>query len=520
MSESTWFVIAIVIYLLVMVGIGWWGYKQTSDHEDFTVGGRGLPPFVAALSAGAADMSGWLLMGLPGALYVSGFSQLWMVIGLLAGAFCNWLFVAPKLRAYSEISGNSITIPSFFESRTRDRFHVNRIVAASIIIFFFVFYVSSGMVSSGRYWEATFNGNYLTGVLIVAAVTIFYTFVGGFLAVSYTDAVQGMIMFFALLIVPVMAIFTLDHPGDIFTYATSHAYGPWPQGNSNYYNLFFGVSAVAIISNLAWGLGYFGQPHVLVRFLALRTPQEAKSGRRWAVSWMTLSMIGAVFVAMIGTVFFAQKPQYHVTDQQHYETVFLDMARILFHPLIAGLILTAVLAAIMSTMSSQLLVISSSLVEDIYRAFKKERPSDAKLMWLSRGCVIVVALIALAMSIHPSDSILGLVAFAWAGFGAAFGPVVLASLYWKRLTSQGALAGMIVGAVVTVFWGANKFFDLYELVPGAIAATIALVVVSLMTKVPAEVATEFDEASELSELAAKNEDVDFATEAAKIRDEA
>ena len=522
MQESTWFIIAIVIYLAAMLAIGLWGYGKTKKYEDYQVGGRGLPPFVAALSAGASDMSGWLLMGLPGALYLVGLAEAWIAIGLTIGAWVNWKLVAPRLRSYSEISGNSITLPSFFENRLKDNSRLLRIIAALIIIFFFSFYVASGMVAGGRYFEATFDGNYLTGMLIVAAVTILYTFFGGFLAVSYTDVVQGLLMFAALIIVPIMAIISLENPMDIFSFATDNAYGPYPDGNETYFSMFAGVSAAVIIGNLAWAFGYFGQPHILVRFLALRSPKDAKAGRFWGISWMVLSLIGGLFVALAGTVFFAQNPDIAITDQENYETIFLDMARILFHPLIAGLVLTAVLAAIMSTMSSQLLVVSSSLVEDIYRIFRKSQPSDRVLMILSRGAVLLIAIFAVLMSINPNDSILGLVGFAWAGFGSAFGPIVLASLYWKRLTSQGALAGMITGAVVSIVWSFTGLGDLiYEMVPGFFSAVVVMIVVSLLTPEPSqEIVDEFDKARRLSTaVSVSDDDVDFEQEAQRIEEE-
>ena len=502
MTEQTWFIIAIGIYLAIMLAIGWWGYRQTSQYDDYVLGGRGLPPFVAALSAGASDMSGWLLMGLPGALFLTGMSEAWMAIGLLIGAWANWKFVAPRLRAYTEVAQNSITVPSFFENRLRDKSRALRILSAVIIIFFFTFYVASGMVSGGRYFEATFDGNYLTGMLIVAAITIIYTFVGGFLAVSYTDVVQGLIMLASLLIVPVMGLIALDNPGEIFSFAAENPYASYTADdlNDTYFSMFAGVSAAVIIGNLAWGLGYFGQPHIIVRFMALRSPSEAKAGRFWGISWMALALLGGLMTALVSTVYFAQNDA-AVTDQVNFETVFLDLSRILFHPLIAGLVLTAVLAAIMSTMSSQLLVVSSSLIEDLYKIVAKGKPTERTLLLLSRGAVLVVALIALALSINPNDSILGLVGFAWAGFGAAFGPVVLASLYWKRLNSTGAIAGMATGAVVSIGWGMSPLSDLmYEIVPGIIASTVVMVIVTLATKSPQqEIVDEFDEAVVLAE---------------------
>lgn len=513
MSQHTWFIIAIIIYMAVMLAIGYWSYRQTDEYDDYVLAGRGLNPFVAALSAGASDMSGWLLLGLPGALFVTGMSELWIAIGLLIGAWANWKWVAPRLRAYTEVADDSITLPSFFENRLADRSHLLRVVSSIIIIVFFTFYVSSGMVSGGRYFESTFGAAYIDGMLIVAVITVTYTFIGGFLAVSYTDAVQGTLMFISLIIVPVAALLFLDHPGDIWTWATSHDYGPYKDGvgNPTYFNLISGVSAAAVIGNLAWGLGYFGQPHIIVRFMALRSPTDAKQGRLIGVGWMLFSIAGATFVAIVGTAFFGQNPDITIVDQKSYETIFLDMGRVLFHPLIAGLILTAVLAAIMSTISSQLLVTSTSLIEDLFKLLKKDLPNENVMINLSRTAVVAVAVVAGVLAINPSDSILGLVAFAWAGFGSAFGPLVLFMLYWRRLNVPGAVAGMITGAVVAFAWGQSPLSDsLYEMVPGFLSSVVVTVLVTLATKAPtSEITDRFDTATERSYGAAANPDLDF-----------
>lgn len=495
MTDQTWYILAIIIYMAGMLAIGYWSYKQTNNYDDYVLAGRQLNPFIAAMSAGASDMSGWLLMGLPGALFVTGMTELWIVVGLTVGAWANWKWIAPRLRSYSELSKNSVTIPSFFENRLGDRSRVLRIVSSIIIVVFFTFYVSSGMVAGGRYFESTFGGDYLDGMLIVAGITVAYTFIGGFLAVAYTDAVQGSIMFFALLIVPIMAFVALDDPMSVWGFATSNNYGPWQDGgNPTYFSLISGVSILAVISNLAWGLGYIGQPHIIVRFMALRSAEDAKAGRRIGITWMVLTMLGATLVAIVGTAFFGQNPQYAVTDTTKYETIFLDMGRILFHPLIGGLILTAVLAAIMSTISSQLLVSSTSLIEDLYLVFNKKTPAERTLIYFSRTAVVVVSVIAGALAVSPRDSILDLVGFAWAGFGAAFGPLVLLSLYWRRLNTAGALAGMITGAVVVFVWDSTSLGDvIYEMVPGVITSLVVTVVVTLITKPPRqEVLAEFD----------------------------
>ena len=520
MTDSFWLVLAIVLYFGVMVAIGFYSWLKTDKYDDYVLADRGLHPFVAGLSAGASDMSGWLLMGLPGALYVAGMSELWIVVGLFVGTWANWKWIAPRLRSYTEVANNSITLPSFFENRTHDTSRILRVAAAVIIIVFFTFYVSSGMVSGGRYFESTFRGDYLTGMLIVGSITVLYTFIGGFLAVSYTDVVQGALMFLALIIVPVMALVGLEHPSDIFSFATDHAYGPWPEGNPSYFNMVAGVSAATIIGNLAWGLGYVGQPHIVTRFMALRSPAQAASARRTGTIWVLICYVGAVFTALVSTVYFAQKGA-AVTDQTGFETIFLDLARILFHPLVAGVILTAVLAAMMSTISSQLLITSSALIEDLYRIVARKAPSHNTLLVLSRTMVVLIAVIAMALAVHPSDTILGLVGFAWAGFGAAFGPVVVASLYWRRLTAPGAIAGMVVGAVTVFVWGSSEALSgiIYEIVPGVAVATLAMVAVSLLTRRAPAIDGEFDAAVEVTDYAVAHPESTFGEALERVRGE-
>lgn len=501
MDQSWWFVIALGIYLATMAGIGWYGWHKTREYDEYMIGGRGLHPFVAALSAGASDMSGWLLMGLPGAIYLSGLNQTWIALGLIIGAWLNWRFTAPRLRSYTKIARNSITVPSFLENRLHDRSQLLRVAAGIIILLFFTFYVSSGMVAGGRYWESAFGGDYLTGLTLVAVVTVSYTLFGGFLAVSYTDAVQGVIMFLALLLVPTAGIIYLVNQGQdatsIFSFAATNPYpGSEGQPVAGFFDPFSGTTFLATVGLLGWGLGYFGQPHIIVRFMALRSAKDAAQGRRWGIGWQILCMLGAVMVALTATVFFATNPNASVTDAQSYETIFLDMTRVLFHPLVAGLVLTAVLAAIMSTISSQLLVSSSALIEDLFKATVNKSLRPATYMLLSRISVGVVALIAAVIAANPNSSILGLVGFAWAGFGAAFGPVLLASLYWNRLNVPGAASGMITGAVVSFVWGMSPLTDIiYEIVPGFVAASVVMILVTRMTSAPtAAIRAEFEQA--------------------------
>jgi len=485
MTDQVFQLVAIVIYLVGMIAIGWFAFRQTNDLDDYMLAGRGLKPGTAALSAGASDMSGWLLLGLPGAIYVSGLVEAWIAIGLTIGAWLNWKFVAPRLRSYTHVSNNSITIPSFFENRLKDTSRLLRVVSGVIILVFFTFYVSSGMVAGGVFFENSFGSTFLVGMLIVAGVTLLYTLFGGFLGATLTDVAQGILMLVALIVVPAVA---LNATGGITATLDSIR-----EVNPDLLSLTAGGSVLGVISAAAWGLGYVGQPHIIVRFMALRTAQDAKAGRRIGIGWMILTALGAVATALIGIAYFQQNPDVTLANP---ETVFLLLSQILFHPFVAGLVLAAVLAAIMSTISSQLIVCSSALVEDLYKIVGKKDASPKQLVMLGRLGVLLVAVVAGLIALNRDATILELVGFAWAGFGAAFGPVVILSLYWKKLSTWGTLASMVTGAVVVFVWGNSPLSaTMYEIVPGFIASLLVAVVVSLLTYRPsAEIDAEFDAA--------------------------
>ncbi|MCI6556633.1 MAG: sodium/proline symporter PutP [Schaalia hyovaginalis] len=490
MSTTTFQAIAMIIYLVAMVMIGLFAYNRTKSLDDYMLGGRGLGPAVAALSAGAADMSGWLLMGLPGALYATGLLEGWIAVGLTVGAWLNWKFTAPRLRAYSQIAKDSITIPSFLGERLRDTSKTVRIVAGIVITVFFTFYVSSGMVAGGSFFESSFGMNYHLGMVIVAAVTVLYTLVGGFLAVSWTDVVQGLIMLIALVAVPIVGILHVGGLGPLIEQV--NAIDPTILSFTHGDHALSGAAILGIVSALAWGLGYFGQPHIIVRFMALRSVAEAKQGRRIGIGWMVLSVIGAGLTAIVGVAVY----QHDTGRLANPEGVFIALGQMLFHPLLAGFMLAAILAAIMSTISSQLLVTSSALVEDIYHAFTKRELSGADGVLAGRIAVGAVSVIAALLAWPRSDTILGLVAFAWAGFGASFGPIVILALYWRRLTAKGAIAGMITGAVVVGIWGnvSGGIFDLYEIVPGFLLNLLVTIAISSATHSPhAEIEAEMDQ---------------------------
>ncbi|UFU08125.1 sodium/proline symporter PutP [Ruania halotolerans] len=487
MNDDTFKWLAIALYFLGMLMIGYYGYKRTTTGEDYMLGGRALRPGVAALSAGASDMSGWLMLGLPGAIFVAGLDQAWIAVGLVVGAWLNWKFVAHRLRSYTEVSNNSITVPSFFENRLRDRSRLLRIVAGLIILVFFTFYVSSGMVAAGTFFQGAFGASYFTGMLLVAGITLAYTMFGGFTGVAWTDVVQGLMSMVALIVLPAMAIAAMGGFGESLDAiaAVDASATSWIAG----------ASFVGVVSAAAWGLGYFGQPHIIVRFMALRSAKDAVAGRRIGISWMVLSTGGAVLLALLAIGYL---PTQGINlAEEEAETVLLRMADVLFHPFIAGIILAAVLAAIMSTISSQLLVCSSALVEDLYKVVLKRTASEKAMVLLGRLGVLVVAVVAAVIALDPGGTVLGLVAFAWAGFGAAFGPIIILSLYWRRLSAWGALAGMATGAVVVVVWAQTGLGEslIYEIVPGFVACALVAVLVSLATARPnEEIDNEFEAA--------------------------
>lgn len=473
--------VSLAIYFVLMLGIGFYAYKKsTSDVSGYMLGGRNLSPSVTALSAGASDMSGWMLMGLPGAMYLSGLSSAWIGVGLIIGAYFNYLIVAPRLRSYTEIANDSITLPDFFENRFADSSRLLRIVSSIVIILFFTLYTSSGIVAGGKLFESSFSLSYEMGLYITAGVVVAYTLFGGFLAVSLTDFVQGCIMFLALILVPVVVLTEIGGIDTTVEVINQH--------NSDLLNFVSGVSVLGVISAMAWGLGYFGQPHIIVRFMAIRSVKELPIARRIGMSWMVVSLIGAMATGFVGLVYVKQTG----LELKDAETIFVLLSTVLFHPLVSGFLLAAILAAIMSTISSQLLVTSSSLTEDVYKTFLNTGASDKQQVFVGRLCVMIVALVAIYLAYDRDSSILSLVSNAWAGFGAAFGPVIILSLYWSGMNRFGALAGIITGSVTVLLWiylpitigGQSLSSLMYEIVPGFIMAAIAVVVVSKMTKAP------------------------------------
>ena len=479
------------IYLVAVLLIGLAAYFSTRNFDDYILGGRSLGPFVTAMSAGASDMSGWLLMGLPGAVYLSGLSKSWIAIGLIIGAYLNWLLVAGRLRVHTEYNNNALTLPDYFHHRFGAHGQAMKVISAFIILFFFTIYCASGIVAGARLFQSLFTDmSYTSAMWLGAGATIAYTFIGGFLAVSWTDTVQATLMIFALILTPVMVYLGAGGADEVSALIQAAA----ATSGKEYGSLLHGTTFIGIISTAAWGLGYFGQPHILARFMAAESVKSLVGARRIGMTWMILCLGGAVAVGYYGIAYFGAHPEQAAAMQGNHERVFIALSTLLFNPWIAGVILSAILAAVMSTLSCQLLVCSSAITEDFYKGFLRPNAPQKELVWIGRIMVLAVAVIAILIAADPESKVLQLVEFAWAGFGAAFGPIVILSLFWKRMTANGALAGMIAGAAVVVLWVqvVNPALDnagmatLYEIIPGFIACGLTAVVVSLVGKAPSE----------------------------------
>ncbi|MGC9459515.1 sodium/proline symporter PutP [Vibrio genomosp. F10] len=466
-----------IAYLIMMLAIGVIAYQRTKNSTDYFLGGRSLGPWPSALSAGASDMSGWLLLGLPGYAYAAGIEAFWLAGGLLLGTWANWFISAKRLRTYS-ITTDALTLPEFLSRRFNDNTKLIQTISAFFILLFFLFYTSSGLVAGGKLFETVFGIDYTVALVIGTLCVVSYTLFGGFLAVSWTDLVQGLLMAAALLIVPIAAM--QGGIGDLTTDLNNinpELLTLWNDTKGE------PLSAIAIISLAAWGLGYFGQPHILARFKATRSNKDLTTARRIAVIWSALSMVGAMLVGLVGLVYVTNSSMGSLADG---EKIFMLLVDAIFHPVIAGILLAAILAAIMSTADSQLLVSSSALAEDFYKQVVNKDASSEDIVRIGRFAVIGISIVALFLAMNPDSSVLGLVSYAWAGFGAAFGPAVVLSLYWSRMNRNGALTGIIVGGVTIVIWKqlSGGWFDVYEIVPGIILSTISIIVVSLLTAEP------------------------------------
>ena len=492
---STETIIIFVAYVVLIMAIGFIANRQNNNISDYMLGGRNLGAAVAALGAGASDMSGWLLLGLPGAAYSFGINQIWLPIGLTLGAFINWQYVAKRLRIYTEITKDALTIPSFLGGRFHDKRRILRFVTALILLIFFTSYVAAGFVSGAKLVTSTLHFSYDTSLWVSAIFIMTYVCIGGFLAVSWTDFFQGTLMFLALLAIPITAIYGAG--GWEASINTLHTINV-ASGN-DYLNAFSNMTWIGIISLLAWGLGYFGQAHILVRFMAIKNTHDIPNARFICMTWMILSLYGAIIAGIVGIIYF-QDPAFISTQSAiDPESVLLILATKVFNPWLVGLFLAAVLSAVMSTIAAQLLVSSSALVEDFYHGFLKKDASQKELVWFGRIMVVVIALIAIYLAYHTKSNILSLVGYAWAGMGASFGPTILFSLFWRRTTLKGVVASIIVGATTVIVWkycnslNLSPIFQLYEMVPGFFLATFTIVFISLLDEpANAEIQTDFD----------------------------
>lgn len=490
--ENNWpIALAFMLYLVLMMSIGLYYSRRQKNLSSYILGDRQLGPWLISMSAEASDMSGWMLMGLPGYAYLHGLSAFWTGIGLIIGTWANWLLVSQRLRNYTEVANNSLTIPDYLSNRFEDRKNGLRLICALFIILFFIIYTSSGFVAAGKLFNTIFGIPYLHALLLGAFVVVFYTFLGGFSAVALTDFIQGTMMFFTVIYVPVAATIAMGGPMptlDILSKEGADFFSFFPDST--------GMSAllVMIVSSLGWGLGYFGQPHILVKFMAIGDPKKLKKSTRIAMTWVLLSLTFAIAIGVVGKAYLSTP-----LENANAERVFILMAESLSAPFITGIIWSAILAAIMSTSSSQLLVTSSAVSRDLFQAFLKKDASEKTLIRVSRLSVLLVSAIAVYLGSDPNSYIFSIVSYAWAGFGACFGATVLLSLYWKRMTLKGAYAGVIVGGVTVLIWKQFEWFGLYELVPGFFFSIAAIIIVSLLDKEPSENIKEtFEKALALS----------------------
>jgi sodium/proline symporter len=467
-----------------MIVIGWRASKKTSNDNDFFLGARSTGPWITALSAEASDMSGWLLMGLPGVAYLGGMKEaFWTAVGLIIGTYLNWFFVAKRLRKYTIHAGDAITIPEFFTNRFKDKSRVIALVSVIFILIFFTIYTASGFKACADLFTSVFGLQYIHALLLGAAVVIIYTIMGGYLAVCSTDFVQGSLMFTGLLVTAILCVVSLGGVQGAVSSAGANFLNPFHNNPDQPFG------AMDIVSALAWGLGYFGMPHILVRFMGLRSNREVKTSRRIAVVWVVLAFVGALLVGALGRAYLATP-----LAKGAEETVFIVMLMQMYPAFIAGLLLCGILAAAMSTADSQLLVAASAFSRDVYGGFLNKKTTEKQTLIMSRITVLVIAAIAIFMASDRGNSIFGMVSYAWAGFGAAFGPIILLALFWKGITRNGALAGIIAGGVTVIIWKQlhGGVFDLYEIVPGFAACLILAVVVSLLGASSPEVEAEYE----------------------------
>ena len=496
--------LAILVYLGCMLYVGYRCSKNNNDSADFYLGGRKLGPLVTAMSAEASDMSSWLLMGLPGLAYLTGVADAgWTAIGLAIGTYLNWRIVAKRIRRYTHVAGNSITLPSFFSNRYRDEKKILQSIGAIFIVIFFIPYTASGFAACGKLFSSLFGINYQVAMVISALIIVGYTTLGGFLAASTTDFIQSIIMSIALIIVFIFGInvaggvsAVVENAQSLPGYLTMHTTYDPVSGTEQPYPI------ISIVSMIAWGLGYFGMPHILLRFMAIEDEEKLKLSRKVATGWIVISLAVAVLIGIIGLAMTAAGELIPLEGSAS-ETIIVKIADLMSQhgvlpALLAGTILAGILASTMSTADSQLLAASSSVSSDLLGDFLKKKTGKKGSMFADRMTLLIIALVAVFLARDPNSSVFNIVSFAWAGFGAVFGPVVLFALFWKRSNWQGALAGMISGGAMVFIWKylvrpLGGAWDIYELLPAFLVSCAAIVLVSLLTKAPSkEIVEEFE----------------------------
>ncbi|MCW9709916.1 sodium/proline symporter PutP [Avibacterium sp. 21-586] len=482
------------LYLVIILGIGIYAYISTKNFNDYILGGRKMGSFVTAMSAGASDMSGWLLLGLPGAIFLTGLSEAWIAIGLTVGAYLNYRIVAGRLRVFTEHYGNALTLPEYFAMRFPKRAKSLKILSSSVILFFFTIYCASGVVAGAKLFQSLLGIDYSTALIFGALATITYTFIGGYLAISWSDTIQASLMIFVLLLAPVMVLLNISWE-DITLALEAKS----QQTGIPYSNWLYNVSGIGVISALSWGLGYFGQPHILARFMAASSVQALDKARVIGIIWMLLCLSGACAVGYFGLAYFEVKG----ITLSSAESIFIEISKAIFNPWIVGIVLSAILAAIMSTLSAQFLMCSAAITEDFYHSFLRKNASSKELVWVGRAMVLLIATLAIIIAQDPNSKVMGLVSYAWAGFGAAFGPLVIISLFNRNITSNAALWGMLAGAITVVIWKPlmntlnwKDIANLYEIIPGFLACSFVTLTSSIFSPADKQIAEKFDHAVE------------------------
>ncbi len=478
-SHNQYCLVVVAIYFVILFYLGYCGFKKTKSFSDYIIGGRKMGPIVGALNVGASDMSSWLLMGLPGAFYLFGLNQIWMVIGLILGSFLSWSLVAKRLRKYTEIRDDSLTISQFLENRFEDKSRILSVTTSIIIIFFFTIYIASGFVGGAKLFSQFLGISYHQALFISCIAIVLYALIGGFLAVSWADLFQGLLMLFVLIITPIFVIFKFD-------FSISSVISTINEISPSHLNPFYNLDFFAILGLLSWGLGYFGQPHIISKYMAMKDPQKIKIAKRICLSWMSLSMFGAALVGILGFIYFASSPL------KEPETVFISMTSQIFHPIFIGIFIAAILSAIMSTINAQIIICCSALSQDFYKRFLRKNAKNKEMLLVTRLFLVLVAIFAGIIALDENSSILSLVARAWAGLGASIGPIIIFSLFWKKTTKSAAICGVITGASGALIFSKMPYFS-YEILPAFLLSCLVIFIVSLMTKnqVPSFVNSDF-----------------------------